>query len=306
MAFTTNMSTTVELDNHLIEAYDAEFIISADGTLTRGLPSLATIKRAAKQKSFKFTVYSKMALATTALDEDDDVTSTALSDSEITLTPAEYGAVITTTKLVNLQSGGVPDLAAARLAALNMSETMEKNMILVGEAGTNELIVNQTAEASLTASDTLTASYVKRAYNKLDRAGIPGPYIALAHPDVIFDLQAETGETAWTRVNNYADPSIVLKNEIGMFGGFRWISSPLVSINTDAGSGAVDTYHTQFFGYNAFGYAESQTPGGTLTGPFDKLGRFVNIGHYGVYDFGIVDSNAHWLVTSASSIGSNA
>ena len=91
-----------------------------------------------------------------------------------------------------------------------------------------------------------------------------------------------------------------------MFGGFRWISSPLVSINTDAGSGAVDTYHTQFFGYNAFGYAESQTPGGTLTGPFDKLGRFVNIGHYGVYDFGIVDSNAHWLVTSASSIGSNA
>ena len=69
--------------------------------------------------------------------------------------------------------------------------------------------MNQTAEASLTASDTLTASYVKRAYNKLDRAGIPGPYIALAHPDVIFDLQAETGETAWTRVNNYADPSIV-------------------------------------------------------------------------------------------------
>ena len=97
-----------------------------------------------------------------------------------------------------------------------------------------------------------------------------------------------------------------MQNEIGMLGGFRIISSPLVSVNTDAGNSTVDTYHSQFYGFNAFGYAESDAPGGVISGPFDNLGRFVDVGWYGVYEFGLVDTNAHWLVTSASSIGSNS
>lgn len=306
MAFTTNMSTTTQLDKHILTAMDAEFIISAEKTMTKGLPSLATIKRSEKVKSFEFTIYSKLTRQTSALTEDEDVTSEAMADSSVTITPAEYGKVITTTKLVNLQSGGVPDIAAARLAATNMAESVEARQVIVGEAGTNELIVGQTAESSVTASNVITAAYVKRMFNKLRRAGIQGPYYAIGHNDVIYDLQLESGSQGWTEISNYADPTSVLDNEIGMFGGFHFIDSPLVTINSDAGSGSVDTYHTQFFGYNAFGYAESEAPHGTLTGPFDKLGRFVNIGWMGVYQFGIIDTNAHWILTSASSIGENS
>ena len=306
MAFTNNMSTTTELDNHILTAMDVEFIISAENTMTKGLPSLATIKRDGQAKSFEFTIYSKLTRQTTALTEEDDVTSEQMSDSSVTITPAEYGNAVTTTKLVNLQSGGVPDLAAARLVSANMSESMENLMVIRGEAGTNELIVGQTAESSITASDVLTHAYIKRAYNKLKRAGIPGPYYAVAHNDVIYDIQNATGTQGWTEIMNYADPEQILENEIGMFGGFRWIDSPFVTVNTDAGSGSVDTYHTQFFGFNAFGYAESQAPDLVISGPFDKLKRFVNIGWFGVYEFGLIDSNAHWIVTSASSIGSNS
>ena len=283
MAFTTNMSGATQLDDHILTAWDNEFIISAENGLTKGLQSTATIKRSNKVKTFDFTIYSKLTKQTSALTEDSDVTSEAMGDSSVTIVPAEYGNVVTTTKLVNLQSGGMPDLAAARLAAVNMAESIENKMILVGEAGSNELIVGQTAESSVTASNVLTHAYVKRAFNKLKRIGIPGPYYAVAHNDVIYDLQLESGSQGWTEISDYANPQAILDNEIGMFGGFHFIDSPLVSVNADAGNSTVDTYHTQFYGFNAFGYAESEAPGGKLTGPSENLGRFVNVGLYVVY-----------------------
>jgi len=299
------MSGTTQLGDRLMTIYDNEFLISAENTLTQGLPSLATFKNQVDGKDWKFTIYSKLTKQTSALTEDTDPTSEAMADSAVTITPAEYGNTTTRTKLVDLQSGGMASVAAVRLAGVNMRESVEYKQILIGEAGTNELIVNQSAETSLTSSDTLTAAYVKQAMANLRTSGIPGPYYAVVHPHVIYDLQAQTGTQGWTEVSNYANPQSVINNEIGTFGGFHFIESPLVTINTDAGATTTDTYHSQFFGANAFGMAQSLEPGGVATGPFDKLNRFVNIGWYGVYEFGLVDTNAHWIVTSASSIGSN-
>ena len=228
-----------------------------------------------------------------------------MADTSATITPAEYGKPVMVTKLAEVQSGGQHAEAAVRLAGVNMRESVEKKMILIGEAGTNELTVNATNEAATTAGNILTTAFVKKAYNKLRRAGIPGPYYAIAHDDVIYDLKIETGVGAWSDVSMYSDLQTVLNNEIGKFGGFTWISSPLVSINADAGNGVVDTYHSQFFGFNAFGYVESEAPHGVISGPFDNLSRFLDVGWFGIYNFGLVDTNAHWVVTSASSIGSN-
>jgi N4-gp56 family major capsid protein len=305
MAWKSNMTDAGELADRLITLYSKTFVISAANTLTNGLPSLATFKEGILGKTESFTIYSKLTKQTSALTEDTEATPEAMADSAVTITPAEYGNVCVHTTLVKLQSGGMSEIANFELAGINMRESIENKMILTGEAGSNEIIVTQSAEASLTASDTLTAAYVKRAHNKLARAGIPKPYYAVAHDDVIYDLKIETGSGAWTDVNMYTDSMTVLNNEIGMFGGFRWISSPLVTVNTDAGASAVDTYHSQFFGQNAFGYVESQTPDLVVTPPSDNLSRFMNIGWYGVYEFGLVDTNAHYLVTSASSIGTN-
>lgn len=299
------MSAVAQLDKHLIQLYDDLFIISAENTLTKGLPSLATIQRSAQVKSIEFTIYTKLTVQTSALTEDTEPTREQMADSSATITPAEYGNVVMPTNLAVVQSGGQHARAAVRLAGVNMRESVEKKMILIGEAGSNELIVTQSGETSLTASDTLTAAYVQRAFNKLRRVGIPGPYFAVAHPDVLYDLKVQTGDTSWVGTNQYSNPEIILNNEVGIFGGFRWIESPLVTINADAGASAVDTYHTQFFGFNAFGYAQSQAPDLTIQGPFDNLGRFVDIGWYGVYEFSLVDTAAHWIVTSASTVGAN-
>ena len=304
--FTLNMTKTTDLDDGLITLFNEGIILSAQEQLI--VDQFANIKEQAQAKTFSFTKYSNLSLSTTPLVESEDVTSVALSDTPVTITPKEYGTVVTTTKLVNLQSGGKPDRAAAILVGNNMGQTQDKLAILKLEAGTNE--VNSVAEASLTPSDILTKSLMEKAYNKLRRANIPkisgDSYVMIAHPDVISDLRNVAAAGDWVDVSKYTGAvDRVFRNEVGFYKGFKVIENSNISVNTDAGSTTTDTYHCLCFGFNALGKAVSESPHGVFSGPFDKLQRFVNIGWYGVFDYGIVDSNALQIITVASSFGSN-
>ena len=240
-----------------------------------------------------------------------EVSSESITDTEVNLTLAEYDNGVTTTSLGHVVTGGRLNPAVAELVGRDMGTTMEKAAIQAGEGGSNEFTVNSSGEASTTSSDIITDTYFDKAYNKLRRANIPklsgGAYVAVMHPDVVYDLKSVTSAGDWYDVHKYTDPSEIIKGEIGTFKGFRVIESSNVTVNADAGNGNVDTYHSQFFGFNAFGYAESTSEPfhPTMIGETDKLNRFIHIGWYGIGVYGLIDSNAHWLVTSASTVGSN-
>jgi len=242
-----------------------------------------------------------------ALTDGVEVTSDEMVDSEVQITLAEYGNVITTTNLGHVSTGGRLNPAAATLVGLDMATTLDKVAIQTLEASTNELTVNASGEASTTATDIITAAFVQKAYNKLRRANIPGPYFAIAHPDVMYDLKAATAANTWTQVLQYTDAGGVFANQITNFGGFNWVESSNVTINGDAGSSAVDTYHTAFIGYNALGVAVSSSVPFTTTviGNTDKLNRFLHIGWKAILGYKIIDTNACWLVTAASTVGAN-
>lgn len=305
MAFTTNMTGTTQLDESIVELYDQQFLIAAAEMGV--MDQFVTLKRDIGAKSIAITKYANLALATTPLDEDDDVTSEAVSDSDVVLTPAEHGNAVTTTKLANLQTGGKADLAAAKLVGINQGRTLDKLAILAAEASSNVLTVDGGAESALTASDVMTGTFLGKLYNKLARANVAplsdGHYVAVMHDDVIHDIRESSG---WMDVAKYADAMAVLKNEVGIYKGFRIVMDNLVTINADAGDTAVDTYHTLCMGFNALGKAVSQDPMLKFTGPFDKLGRFINIGWHGVLQYKIVDQDALWIGTTASSVGANA
>jgi len=308
MAFTTNMTGTTQVDNSIIELMDAQFMIAAAEMGV--MDQFVTWRKDIGAKSIEMPKYSQLALQTSALDEDDDVTSEALSDSQILFTPAEYGNVVTLTKLANLQSGGKVDLAAARLVGMNMGRSMNKQAILAAEASSNELTVDGGLESALTDADVMTATFLNKLYNKLARTSIAplqeGMYVAVMHDDVIHDLRNSTGSGSWQDISKYQKSETVLRNEVGSLAGFRIVSDNLISVNADAGASAVDTYHTLCLGFNALGKAVSYEGEMRLTGPFDKLSRFVNIGWYGVHKYGILDTDALWMGTTASSVGANA
>lgn len=308
MPFTTNLTGAAEVDDSIRLEYDTEFRLAYE---EQGVAAqFATLKRDIGAKSIDLPRYSHLNLVTTPLDEKEDVTSEALADDKVTITPAEYGNVVTTTKLANLQTGGMVDRAAARLVGINAGRSQNKLAMLAMDAGTNKLIVGGHANIGLiTAGDIMSGTVMGSVFNKLARKNVPGlvggDFVMIAHDDVIHDIREGSGANSWIDAHKYALPEALLRNEVGMYKGFRVIRDNLSTIQADAGAGNVDVYHSYFMGFNALGLAESAPVEMRATGPFDKLSRFVNMGWYGCFQFKVVEQDALWIVQSASSVGAN-
>lgn len=307
MAFTTNISGTAQVDDSVKLAFDQAFLL--ESAQSNVMDALVNYKVQIGAKSIQFPKYSQLTLATTPLTEGNDLTSEALSDSAILITPQEYGNVVSTTSLASLQTGGTVDLAAVAAVGQNLSRTKNRLACIALDASTNVLVAGGKTESTLAGTDVLSASLLNAAYNKLARKSvgrINGEYVLVAHDDVIADLRDSTGAGSWVDVTKYATPGATLNNEVGMFKGFRVIRNNDVTYADQSGAGTVDVYNSYVIGLNGLGLAESLTPGMVATGPFDKLGRIVNLGWYGVFNYGIVDTDAVWKIQSASSLGANA
>lgn len=308
--FTVNMTGTVELPDTAItlEAV-ADFIVAYQQANV--IDQFVEYSQQIGAKSIAFPRFDLLAPAITPLNEREDVTSAALSESNIILTPAEYGNVVTTTSLADIRSGGSALRAAVQLVARNMAESTNIIATRALEATTNAFTADGGLEADLTAGDVMTRALLNKVYNKLARANVPkhsatGTYVAFLHEDQIHDLREESSAGSWVDVNKYNNEIPVLNNEVGMLGGFRIVQNNHSLVSADGGASAVDTYTASFLGFNGLGKAESMVPEMRMTGPFDKLGRFVNIGWYGVFQYKIIEPAAVWKVITASSVGANA
>lgn len=307
MAYTTAMTTVASVDDSILTAFDAGFIVAAEQSDV--MTPFVQYKADIGAKAIEFPKYATLSAATTPLTEDEDVASEALGDSKVTFIPVEYGKVVTKTALSSLQTGGKSDLAAARLVGQNVGRTQNILAIRALEASTNVIIPGAGTEAGLLAGDVMSAAVLNKIYNKLARTNIPmladNLYVAFMHDDVIADLRAGAAAGDWTDVVKYATPEMALRNEVGIYKGFRIVRNNDCAFADQTGSGTVDAYKSSFIGFNALGQAVSKAPGLVITSS-DKLNRFVNVGWHGVMKYGIVDTDAVWTALTSSSVGANA
>ena len=193
MPFVANMTGTTELDSSIVLAFEQSFLVASGQNNV--MDQLAQVNSQIGAKSIQLTKYARLALATTPLTEDEDATRTALSDSAVILTPAEYGRVVTRTNLASLQTGGKADLAAAQVVGLNAGSTMDKLAVLALNGG-SEVFAGAGSEAALAAGDVCDAAFLNKMYNKLARSNVQtigGAYVAVLHDDQIHDLRAASG-----------------------------------------------------------------------------------------------------------------
>lgn len=309
MAFTINLSGTNEVDDSVRQEFDTEFRLAF---AEQGAASqVATLKRDIGAESISLPKYEQLELAITPLDEYEDVDSEALQDSKVVIIPQEYGKVVTTTKLANIVTGGMADRAAARVVAINAGRTQNKLATLAMDLGTNILRQGGYAtDIEVLVTDTMDGSFMGKIYNKLSAASVPtmagGDYVLIAHENVIHDMREQSGANSWIDAHKYALPESILRNEVGMYKGMRVIRDNLSTIVTDGAAGTVDMYHSYGVGFNALGLAVSQGIEMRATGPFDKLGRMVNLGWHGVFNFKVVEQTALVVAKCASSVGANA
>src|SRR5205823_332009 len=244
----------------------------------------------------KFTIMNDLAFATTALNESTDVTPVAISDSQVTVTLAEYGNAVTTTALARGTAFLDLDPIVANVVGWNAGGSLDTLAKGILQAGTNISYSLGTGAApagrsSVTPLNTITANDFRNARAQLLRGNVPmigGYYMNFIHPDVAYDLQGQTGAATWNEPHAYSQPENIWTGELGSFSGFRCIETPRAPIFADAGSSTTNTdvYRTMFMGRQALAKAYSYVDG---NGPFpmvvpgpvtDSLRRFVPIGWY--------------------------
>lgn len=305
--FTTVVTDAGVLDADEVTLFQEAVIYAATPELVAD--QCVSVISSGNAKVHQFAVYSNLTALTTALTDGEDVTSTAMADSTVTITPVEQGGVITLARLADVESGLKASKAAGFLIGRNAGTTIDKLAITILEAFTTTLIYpnSATAASNLATSDNLDAVFANRLYNKLARANVPsigGSYIGIAHDDCLHDLRVDTATGGWIDVSKYADPQTVLRNEVGMFGGIRWLRSGNVTVTANS-NGTIDSYKVNVVGFNGFGKAEAGPVELKVTGPFDKLGRYLNYGWYWLGKFSVIDTANMVQGIVASSVGDN-
>ena len=259
-----------------------------------------------------FLFWSDMSLATTALTETVDVDAVALSDSQVTVTPAEYGDAVLLTVRIRTDDFLIGfDSDVANLLNYGMVNTIDRLARTAIDAGGTETIhPDATAETDIVAGDDITVALVRQQRAKLVGASVmawdSSSYAAVIHPDVAYDLKSETGDGAWSDTAQRNEGGARIWNdEIGKYSGLRFIESERCKINEDGGNSSVDTYTTYFFGQEFLAKAES-IPAHIVLGPVtDKLMRFQPLGWHVYAGWAVLRSAALRRVITASTIGSN-
>ena len=306
----TVLTSTANIGSSVIAAYDrvAHFALRAGAVFDQQ----ARFKAGSLTNpgsSEKFLFYDDLSPVTAALTETSDVDAVGLSDSLVTITPAEHGNAVKVTLKLRTQSLSLGfDADVANIVAYNMVDSVETIAREALDASGTAVVVDGGNATDLTAADTLTMSFIRRQVQTLrGQSVLPlngNDYAVTIHPDVAFDLMEETVGNSWTDLK-HTSAGALMSGELGRFAGAVFLESPRAKVEADGGSGSVDNYSTYVTGQDALGKSE-QIAVHIVPGPItDTLMRFMPLGWYGIFGYGEIRSAATRRIISASSIGSN-
>jgi N4-gp56 family major capsid protein len=240
-----------------------------------------------------------------------DVDAEAITDSQVSLTLAEYGKATITTARLRATSFLPVNQIQAETVGTNAGQSLDLIAANALQVGTNVQYADGSSRVTVTAGSKLTASLVRRAHVILERNNTPkwnGYYMAVIHPDTKLDLREETGAAAWRDPHVYSQPGQIWNNELGEFEGFRFITTTTAPSFEGAGAAGGDVYRSLFLGRQALAktYANADGYGPTPTvvpGPItDKLRRFVPLGWKWMGAYGIFRQNSVVGVEHSSSV----
>jgi N4-gp56 family major capsid protein len=245
--------------------------------------------------SVAFTIVNDLSIASSALTESNDVAVTSLSDSQVTLTLAEYGnAVLTTAKLRGTSFVDI-DPVVANVVGYNAGVSLDTiarsaldsgtNVMYASGLGATSLNSSVTARSGVAAATTLSSLDIRVARARLRSQNVPtfgGYYVGYIHPDLVADLQGETisgsNVQGWRAPHVYSQPGEIWTGELGAFEGVRWIETPRAPVFQGAGASATAGTYT----------INTDAVSGTFTGSAPQVGAALTTKSGGVTVTGTV------------------
>ena len=172
----------------------------------------------------------------------------------ITATVTQYGGYITLSDMLNLTAYDPQMQEVMKILGSQAGQVSDKITRDILAAGTNVSYAGgktaRTGTGGLTAADVLTIADIKKAVRKLKRVNartINGDYVAIVHPDVVYDLMADD---EWVDANHYAGSTKIFNGEIGKMYGVRFVETTMAKIWKPS---TLPIYGTLVLGENAFG-----------------------------------------------------
>lgn len=172
----------------------------------------------------------------------------------ITAVVKQYGGYITLTDMLNLTGYDNNMQEVMKLLASQagrVSDTITRDIL---QTGTNVQYANnktaRTGTGGLASGDNLKIEDIKKAVRFLRRNNaetINGDYVAIVHPDVVYDLM---NDTEWVDANEYAGSARIFSGEVGKMYGVRFVQSTQAKIYKPA---SLPIYGTLVLAQNAFG-----------------------------------------------------
>lgn len=264
------LTTTGTLPGPVKSFYEKQFLIRSEENFV--WDQLGKVGRIPKGEG-KTVVWNRMTnptAKTSALTEGTDPTPAGLSGTLISATLAQYGNYEQVTDLVSLTAidGTVKeaiDLLAYE-AALTIDTTIKTALDAAGTAliatgaYTNSAGFTPTRN-SIDANDVFTVGDLRRAKRGLNKfAAQPhrgNKFTAVAHPDVIFDLE---GDSNWVNAHIYTEKGIdgIYNGEAGEMYGVKFIMTQITTILLNSGSAGTEVYLTHIMGKDFFGVSKLQ------------------------------------------------
>ena len=207
---------------------------------------------------------------TTALTEGTDPTPAGLSATLLSATLAQYGNFEQVTDILDLTSIDNVIKSTIDLLAYEGALTIDTVIRDVVAAGGTAILATAAysnsagftpTRDSINSDDVLTGADVRRGVRSNQRmAAKPHTkdrFVAVAHPDVIFDLQ---GDTNWVNAHVYTEKGInsVYNGEAGEIYGTRFVSTNMAPVLTNSGSAGTEVYLTHIMGKDFFGVSKLQ------------------------------------------------
>jgi N4-gp56 family major capsid protein len=247
-----------------------------------------------------------------------------MSDSQVTVTLAEYGNTVNTTAKLRGTSFLDVDATAANLIGYNAGISIDTVVQEILAAGSNVAYggggsSDPSSRVTVAAEDIIEANDIRKQTAALRGANVAtfnGYYMGYIHPDVSYDLRRETGNASWNAPHVNVDTANIYNGEIGTFESVRFIETPRAKVFANASNGtsttgAVDVYCTHIMGRQALAKAYSQIDGNgafakVVRGPVvDSLMRFNPIGWYWLGGYGRFREASLRRIESSSSIAVN-
>lgn len=221
-------------------------------------------------KVIQFRKFANLPTITTPLQEGVIPDGQNLSMTEITAQVEQYGGYVAVSDKLDLTAIDPIIDEAIDLLGMQAAESIDEVTREALVVGTNVQYANgRLSRSAITSSDVLTVTEIKKAVRTLKRnlaqpfnVNGKGYYIAIVHPDAVYDLMSDP---LWIDVSKYAAAEQIFNGEIGKLFGVKFVETTKAKKFIGAGANGIDVYATLVFGQNAYGVIDVTGSGGIKT-----------------------------------------